>query len=88
MPAPGLGAPEHFNSLGSAAALSIGIGLQNLPEGAAISLPFRRRTEPIAGILVGASFGAIYGQIAGAFYGEEGMPEEWVKRLAWADRIS
>jgi len=28
--------------------------------------------------------GAIYGQLAGAFYGEQGIPEEW--RLVLADR--
>lgn len=40
--APGLTEAESMRLIGSAVALSIGIGLQNLPEGAAISLPFRR----------------------------------------------
>jgi len=31
--------------------------------------------------------GAIYGQLGGAFYGEEGIPEEWRKRIAWQDII-
>ncbi len=31
--------------------------------------------------------GAIYGQIAGAFYGELGIPEQWRQRLADADLI-
>jgi len=31
--------------------------------------------------------GAIYGQIAGAFYGEEGIPGEWRRRLAMGERI-
>jgi ADP-ribosyl-[dinitrogen reductase] hydrolase len=26
--------------------------------------------------------GAVYGQIAGAFYGEEGIPESWKEKLA------
>jgi ADP-ribosyl-[dinitrogen reductase] hydrolase len=30
---------------------------------------------------------AIYGQLAGAYYGEEGIPAEWLRVLAWADRI-
>lgn len=58
-------------TLGSAIALAIGIGLQNFPEGAAVSLPLRREgmgrtksflmgqasgvVEPIAGVL-GAAF--------------------------------
>jgi ADP-ribosyl-[dinitrogen reductase] hydrolase len=31
--------------------------------------------------------GAIYGQIAGAFYGESGIPERWRQRLAYAELI-
>jgi ADP-ribosyl-[dinitrogen reductase] hydrolase len=31
--------------------------------------------------------GAIYGQLAGAFYGEMGIPQSWRERLAWRDRI-
>lgn len=31
--------------------------------------------------------GAVCGQIAGAFYGEEGIPPEWVSRLVMADEI-
>lgn len=30
---------------------------------------------------------AITGQLAGAFYGIEGIPEEWLDRLAWRDRF-
>ncbi|MBW2564477.1 MAG: ZIP family metal transporter, partial [Deltaproteobacteria bacterium] len=63
----------HLSSatLGGAIALAIGIGLQNFPEGAAVSLPLRREgmgrtksflmgqasglVEPIAGVL-GAAF--------------------------------
>jgi ADP-ribosyl-[dinitrogen reductase] hydrolase len=30
---------------------------------------------------------AIVGQIAGAFYGIEGIPAEWVKNVAWSDHI-
>lgn len=32
--------------------------------------------------------GAIYGQIAGAYYGESGIPEEWLNKLAKFDFIS
>lgn len=31
--------------------------------------------------------GAVYGQIAGAYYGEQGIPVEWRERLAMADLI-
>ena len=31
--------------------------------------------------------GAIYGQIAGAYYGIDGIPVEWRQRLAWGDEI-
>ena len=31
--------------------------------------------------------GAIYGQLAGAWYGLEGIPERWRSRLAWRDRL-
>lgn len=31
--------------------------------------------------------GAVVGQIAGAFYGEEGIPAEWLQRLTMADEI-
>jgi ADP-ribosyl-[dinitrogen reductase] hydrolase len=31
--------------------------------------------------------GAVCGQIAGAFYGEEGIPNEWLKRLVKAREI-
>ncbi len=32
--------------------------------------------------------GAIYGQLAGAFYGESGIPETWLSKLAWRDTIA
>lgn len=32
--------------------------------------------------------GAVFGQIAGAFYGEKGIPKHWLKKLAWRDRIT
>lgn len=32
--------------------------------------------------------GAIYGQIAGAYYGESGIPKEWIDKLAKFDLIS
>ena len=31
--------------------------------------------------------GAVYGQLAGAFYGEKGIPESWRNRLALHERI-
>ena len=31
--------------------------------------------------------GAVYGQLAGACYGVSGIPDTWLKRLAWTDRI-
>ncbi len=32
--------------------------------------------------------GAVYGQIAGAAHGMGGIPEEWLAKLAWRDRIT
>lgn len=32
--------------------------------------------------------GAIYGQIAGAYYGEEGIPNQWLEKLTWRSRIT
>jgi len=31
--------------------------------------------------------GAVYGQIAGAFYGMSGIPESWLKKIAWKQKI-
>lgn len=31
---------------------------------------------------------AIYGQLAGAYYGDEGIPASWRDRLAWHDKLS
>ena len=31
--------------------------------------------------------GAVYGQLAGAFYGEQGIPESWRNQLAYRDLI-
>lgn len=45
-------------SIGAAITLALGIGLQNFPEGAAVSLPLRRD-----GLSVGRSF--LYGQLSG-----------------------
>ncbi|PYD12960.1 ADP-ribosylglycohydrolase [Pseudomonas syringae pv. syringae] len=33
------------------------------------------------------SVAATAGQIAGALYGVSGMPEEWVKKVAWSEHI-
>ncbi|BDS06834.1 ADP-ribosylglycohydrolase [Oceaniferula spumae] len=32
--------------------------------------------------------GAVYGQIAGAFYGKKGIPKHWLKKLAWRKKIT
>ena len=37
-----MGAAATGDSLGAAMALAIGIGIQNFPEGAAVSVPLRR----------------------------------------------
>ncbi len=46
------------------------------------------------GVLLAANLGedadttaAIYGQLAGAFFGEAGIPEEWRRKLVFRDRI-
>ena len=31
---------------------------------------------------------AIAGQLAGALWGESGIPEDWLAKLAWRDRIT
>lgn len=31
--------------------------------------------------------GAVYGQIAGAYYGLDGIPSEWTNKIAWGERI-
>lgn len=30
---------------------------------------------------------AVAGQLAGALYGLDGIPEDWLSRLAWRDRM-
>lgn len=32
--------------------------------------------------------GAVYGQIAGAYYGMKGIPKHWLKKLAWKEKIT
>jgi ADP-ribosyl-[dinitrogen reductase] hydrolase len=32
--------------------------------------------------------GAVFGQIAGAFYGEKEIPKHWLKKLAWREKIT
>lgn len=49
------------------------------------------RTGALAAVNLGDdadTTGAVFGQLAGAVYGEEGIPLEWLKRLAWRDRIT
>ena len=55
---------------------------------------FYHSTSFREGVLMAANLGddadttaAIYGQLAGAYYGERGIPEEWRSRLAMVDRI-
>jgi ADP-ribosylglycohydrolase len=31
--------------------------------------------------------GAVYGQLAGAFYGEEGIPEDWREKISYHELI-
>ena len=31
--------------------------------------------------------GPVYGQMAGAYYGVQGIPEEWLEKIAWAEKI-
>jgi ADP-ribosylglycohydrolase len=31
--------------------------------------------------------GAIYGQLAGAYYGVENIPQSWLDKLAWKEKI-
>lgn len=53
-----------------------------------------RTTSFRSAVLLAANLGddadttaAIAGQLAGALYGLEGIPDEWLNRLAWRDRI-
>jgi ADP-ribosylglycohydrolase len=39
------------------------------------------------GALLGLASGAVCGQIAGAFYGESGIPEAWLEKLTMAEEI-
>lgn len=55
---------------------------------------FERTTSFEEAVLCAANLGddadttaAICGQLAGAFYGQAGIPRHWQDRLAWADRI-
>lgn len=55
---------------------------------------FQRADDFRTGCLLAANLGddadttaAVYGQIAGAYWGEEGIPEEWLERLALRSRI-
>jgi ADP-ribosyl-[dinitrogen reductase] hydrolase len=55
---------------------------------------FARTEDFRSGALMAANLGddadttaAIYGQLAGAFYGVSGIPEEWVGKLAMRERI-
>ncbi len=55
---------------------------------------FHQSTDFRSGCLLAANLGddadttaAIYGQLAGAYYGEEGLPEAWLNQLHWRERI-
>lgn len=55
-----LAAQQELTNLSAAAALALGIGLQNFPEGAAVSLPMRREgTPPGRAFLYGAFSGIV-----------------------------
>src|SRR5690606_28237969 len=56
---------------------------------------FHRTTTFEEGCLLAANLGddadttaAVYGQLAGAFYGEQGIPSHWLERLAHRERIT
>ena len=56
---------------------------------------FWHSTSFAEGALLAANLGgdadtvtAIYGQLAGAYYGEEGIPANWLERLAWRDKLA
>jgi ADP-ribosylglycohydrolase len=56
---------------------------------------FMRSNNFKDGALLAANLGddadttcAIYGQIAGAYYGFEGIPESWLNKLYWREKIS
>ena len=55
---------------------------------------FRRTSDFRSGCLAAVNLGddadttgAVYGQLAGAFYGASGIPAEWIERLALRERI-
>ena len=55
---------------------------------------FWHGTDFAEGALLAANLGgdadtiaAIYGQLAGAYYGVEGIPSTWLNKLAWQERI-
>jgi ADP-ribosylglycohydrolase len=55
---------------------------------------FHRTTDFRSGALMAVNLGddadtsgAVYGQIAGAYYGEAGIPAEWRAKLVMRDRI-
>ncbi len=55
---------------------------------------FWRASSFREGCLMAANLGddadtvaAVFGQIAGAYWGESAIPEAWLEKLAWADRI-
>ncbi len=57
--------------------------LSTLPYGPSITDNFRDGALVAVNIGKDAdTYGAIYGQLAGAFYGEKGIPEEWRAVLA------
>ena len=56
---------------------------------------FHRTSSFVEGCLMAANLGddadttaAIYGQLAGAYYGEDGIPAQWLSRLAQVDLIT
>ena len=65
-----LGGEERMGQIGAALALALGIGLQNFPEGSAVSLPLRRE---------GMSRGRAlwYGQLSGAVEPVAGVLGAW-----------
>lgn len=76
----GLNSPNALMSLGSALTLAVGMGIQNVPEGAAVSIPLRRENySRLKAFLIGQASGIVepIGAVLGAaavYYISEILP--------------
>ncbi len=50
-------------------------------------MPFAKRRFGDRAATARATSSAVTGQLAGALYGLRGIPETWLSRLAWKDRL-